>query len=175
MLKKNITQKSRVRRVLWNLVYLFLFRPTPNILFGWRRFILRSFGAKIGARARVYPNCLIWDPINLIMGHDSCIGLRANIYNVATVELGNYTVVSQDAYLCTATKSFWKDTRELLVAPIKVMDKAWVAADVFVCPGVTIGSESAVLARCFVSVEVPPGHVMKMGASQIIEKLVLEI
>lgn len=160
-----------MRRVLWNVVYSLLFRPTPNILFGWRRFILIVFGAKIGARARIYSNCIIWDPANLIMGCDSCIGSRVNVYNVDIVELGNNTVISQDAYLCTATKSFWTDTRELLVAPIKVMDKAWVAADVFVCPGITIGSKSVVLARCFVSVEVPSGYVMKISGSEILEKL----
>ena len=172
MHKKDITTKSRLKRVLWNVVYSLLFRPTPNIFFGWRRFILRLFGARIGARARIYPSCIIWDPANLIMGCDSCIGSRAIVYNVDSVELGNCTVISQDAYLCTATKSFWTDTRDLLVAPIKVMDNAWVAADVFVCPGVTIGSKSVVLARCFVSVEIPAGHVMKMSGSEILEKLV---
>ena len=171
MHKKNITTKSRMRRVLWNIVYLLLFRPTPNIFFAWRRFLLLAFGAKIGARARIYPSCRIWDPANLVMGADSCIGSRTNIYNVDVVELGNNTVISQDAYLCTATKSFWTDARELFVAPIKIMDRAWVAADVFVCPGITIGSRSVVLARCFVSVEVPSGYVMKMNSSEILEKL----
>lgn len=46
--------KNRDSRAAWGVVYLLLFRLTPRwALHGWRRTVLRMFGAKIGERVGV--------------------------------------------------------------------------------------------------------------------------
>jgi len=39
---------NKIGRVLWGIVWLILYRPSPKIFHGWRRFLLKMFGAKIG-------------------------------------------------------------------------------------------------------------------------------
>ena len=43
---------DKLRRALWNAAWLFLYRPSPIPLHGWRRVLLRAFGATIGPQAR---------------------------------------------------------------------------------------------------------------------------
>jgi putative colanic acid biosynthesis acetyltransferase WcaF len=62
-----------MRRVLWALV-LPLFQLSPRPCFGWRRFLLRCFGAKIGGSVHVYPSATIYFPWNLEVGDETAIG-----------------------------------------------------------------------------------------------------
>lgn len=172
MKRMDVTFGSRVRRSLWKIFYILLFRPSPNTFFFWRVSLLRLFGAELDSTARVYPTCLIWDPRNLVMGRDTCVADRVNVYNVAPIVLGEGAVVSQDVYLCTASKSYWDGRRDLLVAPIEVGRGAWVACAAFICPGVTVGDGSTILARCFVSQSVKSGHVVKNLDRNITEEII---
>ncbi len=44
---QNLSLRNKFARTLWNGVWLLLYRPSPVPLHGWRRFLLRLFGAKI--------------------------------------------------------------------------------------------------------------------------------
>ena len=52
----------RMGRVIWGLVWLFLFRLSPTPFHGWRRMLLRLFGAKIEASVHAYPSARVWAP-----------------------------------------------------------------------------------------------------------------
>ena len=41
---------------LWWLVQTLLFRPSPQVLYGWRRWLLRRFGARIGRDVIIRPS-----------------------------------------------------------------------------------------------------------------------
>ena len=45
---------NRVLRAVWMLTWLIFAQFTPPPLHGWRRLVLRLFGAKLGAGARVH-------------------------------------------------------------------------------------------------------------------------
>ena len=47
--------RHRVLRLTWSLVWGLLGRWTPAPFHGWRRFLLRLFGADLHPTARVYP------------------------------------------------------------------------------------------------------------------------
>src|ERR1043166_1734344 len=72
------------RRFLWTCAQP-LFRFSPRRCFGWRRFLLRCFGAKIGRSVHVYPSATIYFPWNLEAGEESAIGEQAFIYNLGRV------------------------------------------------------------------------------------------
>src|SRR5271170_6488234 len=74
----------------------------------------------------------------------SCVADEVDCYNVAAIELGEQAIVSQKSFLCTASHDYQSVSFELVVGPIIVGARAWVAADAFVGPGVRIG-EGAVL------------------------------
>jgi putative colanic acid biosynthesis acetyltransferase WcaF len=150
-----ISSAGRLRRAIWNAAWLALGRFTPNPLHGWRRLVVKAFGGRIGAGAHIYPRAAIWAPWNLTIGDRSCLANGANCYNVAPVTIGEDVVVSQDAYLCTATHDYNDPAFPLRVAPIRIGSHAWVAAGAFLSPGIAVERGAVVGARAVVTESVP--------------------
>ena len=136
--------RNKLARVAWQVVGALLFRPSPRPLHAWRAFLLRCFGAKLGARCHIYPGARIWAPWNLVCEEGAAIADDAVIYNAARISMGAYAIVSQQAYVCTATHDFDDPAFPMIVAPISLGARAWVCARACVLPGVSLG-EGAVL------------------------------
>lgn len=145
-----LSMQNKIARTIWNIVYWVLFRSTPNLLHPWRSFLLRIFGAKIGKQAHIYPSAKIWAPWNLRVGDRGCLGPDVNCYNVAYIDIGSDAVVSQRSFLCTATHDYQSPDFTLMAAPITLKNNTWIAAEVFVGPGVTAGVKSIAVARSVV-------------------------
>ncbi|HBG95817.1 MAG TPA: putative colanic acid biosynthesis acetyltransferase [Chromatiaceae bacterium] len=154
--------RSKIVRGVWNIVWLLFYRPTPTMMHGWRRFLLRLFGAKIGRPVYPYPSARVWAPWNLEMGDHSTLAQGVDCYCVDRVRIGSLTTVSQYSYLCTATHDYTdsciltQPQMPLLTAPITLGDRVWITAGVFIGPGVTIGDGTVVLARSSVFKDLPP-------------------
>ncbi|MDR6624954.1 colanic acid biosynthesis acetyltransferase WcaF [Caulobacter segnis] len=142
----------RLLRAAWGVVWGGLGAWTPTPLHGWRRMLLRLFGAKIDKTAKVYPGVRVWYPPNLTMGPYACLGPRSDCYCMAPVLLKDYALVSQGAYICAGTHDIDDPNFQLQAFPITLEARAWVAADAFVGPGVTVG-EGAVLGARAVTVK----------------------
>jgi len=147
--------RNKLGRVLWGIVYWVLFRPSPKVFHGWRRMLLRAFGARIGKGAHIRPSCRIWAPWNLEMGDHSCLSYNVDCYCVDKVRIGAHSTVSQYSFLCTATHDHADPQMRLVTAPIEIEDQVWICADVFVAPGVTIGRGTVVGARSSVFGSLP--------------------
>jgi putative colanic acid biosynthesis acetyltransferase WcaF len=135
---------NRLRRLVWNLVWLLLYRPSPRPLHGWRAVLLRLFGAKLGAHCHFYPRSRVWAPWNLVCSDQVTASDDAEIYNPAPITLGSHAILSQRAYLCGATHDYDDPAFPLLAFPIELGAYAWVCARASVAPGVNLG-EGAVL------------------------------
>jgi putative colanic acid biosynthesis acetyltransferase WcaF len=146
---------SKVGRGLWGIVWILLYRPSPRPFHGWRRMLLRSFGAKIGRGAMPYPSAVVWAPWNLTMGQYSTLGDGADCYSVARVEIGDHASVSQRAYLCAASRDVDDPDHPLMTAPIVIERHGWVAAEAYIGPGVTIFEGGVVAARAVAVRDVP--------------------
>ena len=138
---------NRLLRVCWQLSWLVLARFTPPPLHGWRRLILRAFGAKIGRGARVHASVSIWLPTNLELGEQSLIGPGVRLYNQGRIRIGARTVVSQRAHLCASSHDMHDPLFQLVLRPVTIGERCWVAAEAFVGPGVTMGDRSVLAAR----------------------------
>jgi putative colanic acid biosynthesis acetyltransferase WcaF len=138
---------NRLLRVCWQLSWLVLARFTPPPLHGWRRLILRAFGAKIGRGARVHASVSIWLPANLELGEQSLIGPGVRLYNQGRIRIGARTVVSQRAHLCASSHDMHDPLFQLVLRPVTIGERCWVAAEAFVGPGVTMGDRSVLAAR----------------------------
>jgi putative colanic acid biosynthesis acetyltransferase WcaF len=146
---------NRLARALWGGVWLLLFRPSPRIFPAWRRILLRCFGARISRGVRVDASTRIWAPWNLEMGSYSCLGPRVDCYSVDTIRIGAYVTVSQYSFLCAASHDPDSAEMTLTTAPIVIGDHAWIAADVFIAPGVIVGEGAVIGARSSVFKNVP--------------------
>ncbi|WP_123041915.1 putative colanic acid biosynthesis acetyltransferase [Cohnella candidum] len=145
--------------LLWWFVQATLFRCSPQPMYGFRRFLLRLFGAKIGAGVKVRPSASFTYPWKVTIGDHSWIGDRAELYSLDRIEIGAHCVVSQRSYLCTGSHDPEDVAFSLIVKPVRIEDGAWVASDVFVYPGVTIGTMAVAAARSTVLRDVPAGEI----------------
>jgi putative colanic acid biosynthesis acetyltransferase WcaF len=138
---------NKAARVLCGMAWLVLCRFTPPPLWGWRRAILRLFGAKVGAGVRLYGSTSIWLPANLELGQGVLLGRRVNCYNQGHIAIGAGTVISQDASLVASTHLVQDPAFPLVLRPIQIGRDVWVAAEAFVGPGVTVGDGAVLGAR----------------------------
>jgi len=135
--------REMVKRVLWAAVWP-LFRLSPRPFWGWRRGMLRLFGAQIGAQVHVYPTVRIAMPWHLQIADQAAIGDRVILYALGPIVIGARATVSQNAHLCAGTHDVRRADRPLVKARILVGADAWICADAFVGPNVSIG-EGAIL------------------------------
>ena len=105
-------------------------------------------------------------PWNLEMHEFSCLASGVDCYNAAPIVLEAYATVSQRAYLCTASHNISSKAHEQIANPIRIGKYAWVAAEAFVGPGVTIGEGAG--AAVFRNVE--PWSVVGGNPAKFIKK-----
>lgn len=160
-----------LRRVCWCVFNATIFRCFPGTPLRFvRNLFLKAFGAKIPWRSCVYSSCKIWAPWNLEVGHFSCVGPNTELYNKAPIVIKDNCVVSQGAYLCTASHDISDSAHPLITAPIVMEDKSWVAADAFVGMGVTIGEGAVVGARACVFKNVEAWSVVGGNPAKFIKR-----
>lgn len=147
---------NRAFRAVWGLVWLLLASWTPPPFHAWRAWLLRRFGADVHARARVYGSARIWYPPNLTMHANAVLGPGAICYCMAPISIGEKAIVSQRAHLCAGTHDIRDPDFQLVVRPIVIGPGAWVAAETFIGPGVTVGEGAVVGARSAVFRDVEP-------------------
>jgi len=154
--------RNRLGRALWSVTWTLLAAWTPSPFTPWRRALLRLFGARLSATSIVRSSAKIWWPANLTMGEHASLGPGVLCYNVAPVVLGAGAIVSQRAHLCTAGHDVDDAGFPLVTRPISVGSRAWIAAEAFVGPGVTVG-EGAVLGARGVAARDLAAHTIYAG------------
>lgn len=163
------SKRELAGRLLWEVSRTPFFAWTPRQFWGWRRFILRVFGAKIAAHVHVHSSVRIAIPWNLEIGEAAAVGDAAQIYNLGMITIGARATVSQNAHLCAGTHDYKVPDMPLVKATITIEEDAWVCADAFVGPGVTVGNRAVLGARAVAVKDVPaaaiavgnPARVMK--------------
>jgi putative colanic acid biosynthesis acetyltransferase WcaF len=167
------TTSDKARRLFWSIVSTTLFRCSFHNWYGWRRMILRVFGARIGQSVRIRRTVRIEMPWNLRIGDESSVGDHAILYSLGPITIGKLVSISQYAHLCAGTHDYTTRAMTLLRPPIVVEDEAWIAADAFVGPGVTIGTRSVIAARATVVNDVPPDQVVGGNPARFIKPRIL--
>ena len=133
--------------LLWQTVQQTLFAWSPQPAYGWRRWLLRLFGAEVGRGVLVRPTARVTYPWKVKLGNYCWIGDNAELYSLGPITVGDNAVVSQHSYVCAATHDYKNITFPLVAKAVVIEREAWIAADCFVAPGVTIGAGAIVGAR----------------------------
>lgn len=87
---------------------------------------------------------------NTVIGPGCILDARGGI------TIGRNVNISGGATFQTGTHDVDSPTFEAAFLPIVVKDRAWIAQNAFVLPGVTIGEGAVVAARCVVTKDVAP-------------------
>jgi putative colanic acid biosynthesis acetyltransferase WcaF len=164
------SKRELAARAVWEVLRGPLFAWTPRPLWGWRRSILRLFGASIGRQVHVHPTVRITIPWNLCIGDEAAVGDCAILYSLGPISIGDRATISQNAHLCAGTNDYRRSDMPLLKPPIAIGAGVWVCADAFVGPGVTIGAQSIVGARAVVTKDVPTRVIVVGNPARILAR-----
>jgi len=121
--------------------------------------LLRWFGARIGRGVVIKPRVNIHFPWKLSVGDHSWIGEESWILNFEPVQIGAHCCISQRAFLCAGSHDYRSIRMRYRNSSITIGDGAWIAAQVFVAPGVTIGEEAVAVAGSIVVNHLPAAMV----------------
>lgn len=128
----------------WSLFGQIIFRLIPLPFFSIRVLLLRLYGASIGNSVKIYPSVNIYLPKNLVLGDYVGIGPHAVLYSQGIIKISNYSIISQNTYLCTASHNYNRTSFDLVVKQIDIEDNCWIAAYASILPGVRL-SQGCVL------------------------------
>ncbi len=151
--------RSSVIVIIWWAVQSTLFAWSPQPFFGWRNFLLRLFGAKIGRGVKIRPTTRITYPWKLKIGDHCWVGDYCQLYNLDRIELGNHVALAHKVYLCTGSHDKEDRRFQIQSRPVYIEDEVWLTNDVFVGPGVTVGKGVVVGARSTVLKDLPEGMI----------------
>jgi putative colanic acid biosynthesis acetyltransferase WcaF len=154
---------SKFKEGLWWIVRSLLFAPwfpVPSFL---KVTALRVFGAKVGKGVVIRSRVNITFPWRLSIGDHVWIGDEVLILSLAQVTIASHVCISQRAFLCTGSHRFRSENFDLVTKPITIGEGSWIAANVFVGPGVTLApgtlcSAGAVVLKSFGPDEVLVGN-----------------
>lgn len=163
------TWREQAGRVLWALASP-LFRLSPRPLWGWRRAMLRAFGARVGRDVHVYPTTRIVIPWNLTLRDGCAVGDHAILYALGPITLGTRATVSQYVHICAGSHDWRDPAMPLTKPPITIGADVWVCADAFIGPDVTIEDSAIVGARAVVTKNVAPRTIVAGNPAREIGK-----
>jgi len=158
---------------LWWIVDALLFRPSPQVMYAWRRSLLRLFGAQVGAGVIIRPSARVTYPWKVSIGDHAWIGDDVTLYSLGQIDIGAHSVISQKSYLCAGDHDHLQPDFAIRGRRICIGAQVWVASDVFIAPGVSIGDGTVVGARSTVVHDLPAGMICIGNPAKAIKRRVM--
>lgn len=157
-LTKSVSPYTRKEQVLWAIwwaVEALFFRPSFHRMHGWRVFLLRLFGAKIGKNVSIHQRVRVFFPWKLVIGNESGIGFDTLIYNLDRVTIGDYVSIAQRVHVNTGSHDFTDPELALETKPVTIRSGVFIGTDTYIGPGVVLDSMSVIGARSVVTKSMP--------------------
>jgi putative colanic acid biosynthesis acetyltransferase WcaF len=164
---------SKAREFLWIMVSLVLFQWCPLKLSGLKCVALRCFGARIGRGVVIKPQVKITFPWKLTIGHEVWLGEECWLLNLDQIVIGSNVCISQRVFLCTGSHNYKSPSFDLIVKPIRVEDGAWLCANSWVGPGVTVGSHAVLTSGSVTSGDLEPFGIYRGNPAELMRSRVV--
>ncbi|HTF28166.1 MAG TPA: WcaF family extracellular polysaccharide biosynthesis acetyltransferase [Flavitalea sp.] len=123
--------------LIWTFINYFIFYTALPWPYGFKRFLLKLFGAKLGRNLIIKINVRIKYPWKLIIGNNCWIGEDVWIDNLDDVVIGSNVCLSQGSMLLTGNHDYTISSFPYRLGKITIHDGVWIGARSVVCPGVT--------------------------------------
>jgi putative colanic acid biosynthesis acetyltransferase WcaF len=150
---------SVLKKTLWWYTSVIFFESGLFPFIGFKNWLLRQFGAKVGHHVKIKPNVRIKFPWNLELGDHVWIGQGVWLDTVTTIKIGSHVLISQNAYLVSGSHD-WSDPGMFgFYKPVVVEDGVWICAWAKIACGVTIGEEAVVLMGSVVGSDLEPSGI----------------
>jgi putative colanic acid biosynthesis acetyltransferase WcaF len=146
-------------QMLWFALGMPLLRAAWLPFSGFRCWLLRQFGARIGMGVVCKPGMRVKYPWRLVVGDHSWIGEDCWIDNLANVTIGRDCCLSQGSYVCTGNHDWSDEAFSLITREVRIEDGCWVGARAMVLPGVTLHTGSIAAAGSVITRNIPAHEV----------------
>ena len=167
---KDFRGKSKIIVQLWWIVEKTFFAMSPQVFYGWRRFLLRLFGAKIGKGVLIRSSVRITYPWKVFIGNYSWVGESCVLYSLGEIHIGNHVAIAHGVYFNTGLHDYKKESFDIGSENVFIEDESWITNDVYIAPGVTIGKGCVIGARSSVFKNMPEGWVCVGSPAKPIKK-----
>lgn len=168
---RRLTRGGLIADFAWRWTQRLLFYPSPVLANVWRCWLLRRFGANVHRSVVIHPTVRIVHPWNLTVRNGGTICHNVVLDCQAPITIGVNTHISQFSHLCTATHIYDQRAMPIIGRPISIGEKCWLAADVFVGSGVSVGDSVVLGARSSVFRDVPSGVIMAGSPARKIRQI----
>lgn len=153
------------RGILWQLAWyvtsVLLFESAVHLPYRFKSWLLRCFGADIGAGAVIKPRVRIKYPWFLKLGANVWIGECVWIDNLCEVIIGDNVCLSQGCYILTGNHDYRSITFRRFTRSVAVHDGCWIGAQSIVCPGSVLGAGTVLAAGSVLSGRTEDGAIYR--------------
>lgn len=136
------TGGNAVKRILWYYVNAFFFKSSLFPFYGFKRSLLKLFGAKIGRNVEFKPCVNIKYPWHLDLGDYVWIGEDAWIDCLVPVVIKSNVVLSQGSIILTGNHDYKTPHFNLVTGSVIIQEGAWIGAGAIINQGITVGSHA---------------------------------
>ena len=139
-----------------------------------REELVRAIVGKIGANFVVHSPFLCDFGFNINIGDNFVGNFNLTILDEADVVIGDNVFIGPNTTLCTIIHASDVESRNkgiMCAKPIHIRDNAWIAANVVILPGVSVGEGAIVGAGSVVTKDVPPATVVAGYPARTIRKI----
>jgi putative colanic acid biosynthesis acetyltransferase WcaF len=145
--------------LLWFFINYYIFDSSLPWPYGFKRFLLVLFGAKVGKGLVIKIKVRIKNPWYLEIGDNCWIGESVWIDNLEFVEIADNVSISQGAMLLTGNHDYTVSTFPYRLGRITLRDGVWIGARSIVCPGVICESHSILTANSVATKNLEPYNI----------------
>ena len=124
-----------------------------------RRSLMEQLFGSVGENVYVEPDFTCEFGKNIFIGHDVYINFGAVLLDCSRISIGSHVLIGPNVGMYSANHSLDPDERAqgaLIGGRITIGDKAWIAGDVKIMAGVTIGEGAVIGCGSVVTHDIPP-------------------
>lgn len=139
-----------------------------------RNALLKDLFGAIGKNVYVEPNFTCEFGKNIYIGNDVYINFGAVFLDCSRIAIGNNVLIGPNVGMYSANHSLDPDERAagaLIGGRITIGDKAWIAGDVKIMAGVSIGEGAVIGCGSIVTHDIPPHTVAVGNPCRVIRKI----
>ena len=135
-----------------------------------RRFFYRFFGMKIGSGSAIYTGARFYNASNIEVGEDTIIGEQAVLDGRDKLVIGNHVDFATGVMIYNAEHDLEDKDFKAVSAPVSIEDYVFIGPRAIILPGVKIGKGAVVAAGAVVSKNVEPFTIVGGVPAKLIRK-----
>lgn len=139
-----------------------------------RKDLLKRLFGSVGENVYVEPNFACEFGKNIYIGNNVYINFGAVFLDCSRITIGNDVLIGPNVGMYSANHSLDPEERAqgaLIGGRITIGDKAWIAGDVKIMPGVTIGEGAVIGCGSIVTRDIPPRTVAAGNPCRVIRQI----